>query len=115
MATDFQALISSPTGAYAEGLKFFRGAGMINDTLKRLAADLQTNEIEYAVIGAVALNQHGYHRFTEDIDLLLTREGLDQFRDKLVGLGYRPAFANASKRFRTTAENIAVDIVTTGE
>jgi hypothetical protein len=115
MAVDFQSILSSPTEAYAEGLKFFRGEGMINDALKRLAADLDRSGIDYAVIGAVALNQHGYHRFTEDIDLLLTREGLELFRDKLVGLGYRPAFPNARKKFRTYPDNIPVEVITTGE
>src|SRR6476661_1368487 len=115
MPADFQTILSSPTQTYAEGLRFFRGEGMLNDALKRLAADLDKNGIDYAVIGAVALNQHGYHRFTEDIDLLLTREGLEQFRDKLVGLGYRPAFPEARKKFRTTADNVPVEIITAGE
>jgi hypothetical protein len=115
MAIDFQSVLSSPTAAYAEGLRFFRGEGMINDTLKRLAADLDRNGIEYVVIGAVALNQHGYHRFTEDIDILLTREGLEDFRNKLVGLGYRPAFTDARKKFRTSAENVPIEVITAGE
>ncbi len=115
MAVNFQTVISSPSEAYAEGLKFFRGKGMLNDTLGRLIADLQRCEIDYVVIGAVALNQHGYRRFTEDIDLLLTKEGLEKFREKLVGLGYRPAFSGARKKFRTTEENIPVEIITAGE
>ncbi len=115
MAVDFQTLLSSPSLAYAEGLKFFRGEGMINDALKRLAADLDRNDIEYVVIGAVALNQHGYRRFTEDIDLLLSKKGLEDFRARLVGLGYRPAFEGAKKKFRTTDENIPVEIITSGE
>ena len=61
---------------------------MLNDTLSRLAEDLDRNEIDYAVIGAVALNQHGYQRFTHYIDILLSSSGLEKFRDKLVGLGY---------------------------
>lgn len=115
MAVDYQNLISSPVAAYAEGLKFFNGTGMLNDALSRLVRDLERNGIDYAVIGAIALNQHGYRRFTEDIDLLMTREGLDKFRDKLVGLGYRPAFEGAKKKFRTTEENIPVEIITAGE
>ena len=115
MAVDFQTVISSPAEAYAEGLRFFRGKGMINDALRRLTTDLDQNGIEYVVIGAIALNQYGYRRFTEDIDLLLTREGLEQFKEKLVGLGYRPAFPNARKKFRTTAENVPVEIITAGE
>ncbi|MEJ7849075.1 MAG: hypothetical protein WKF92_13405 [Pyrinomonadaceae bacterium] len=115
MAVDFQTLLASPTLAYSEGLKFFRGEGMINDALKRITADLDRNQIDYAVIGAVALNQHGYRRFTEDIDLLLSKQGLLDFRENLVGLGYRPAFEGAKKKFRTTDENIPVEIITSGE
>lgn len=115
MAVDFQTILSSPAEVYAEGLRFFRGEGMINDALKRLVRDLETHHIDYSVIGAVALNQHGYRRFTEDIDLLLTKEGLETFRERLVGLGYLPAFKGAQKKFRTTEENIPVDIITTGE
>jgi hypothetical protein len=63
----------------------------------------------------VALNQHGYRRFTEDIDLLMTKEGLETFREQLVGLGYLPAFKDARRKFRTTKENIPVEIITAGE
>ena len=115
MAVDFQNLLLSPDVTYAEGIKFFRGKGMLNKALKRIAADLDRQGIDYAVIGAIALNRHGYKRFTEDIDLLLTSEGLEKFREKLVGLGYRPAFEGAKKKFRTTDENIPVDIIASGE
>jgi len=115
MAVDFQTVLSSPTLAYAEGLKFFHGEGMLNNALKRIVSDLERNQIDYAVIGAVALNQHGYRRFTEDIDLLLTNEGLEIFRETLVGLDYRPAFEGAKKKYRTTEENIPVEIITSGE
>ena len=111
---DFQEVISSPTSAYDEGLDFFAGRGMINETLRRIVKDLDDRGIDYAVIGAVALNLHGYKRFTEDIDLLLTKVGLEQFRKELVGLGYRPAFQGARKRFRTS-ENIPIEIITAGE
>lgn len=87
----------------------------MNNALKRLAADLENNGIDYVVIGAVALNNHGYRRFTEDIDLLLTRDGLEKFRETLVGLGYRPAFEGAQKKFRTSDENVPVEVITTGE
>ena len=115
MAVDFQTILSSPDATYDEGLRFFRGKGMINQAVRKIAADLDREGIEYAVIGAVALNRHGYRRFTEDIDLLLTREGLGKFKEKLVGLGYRPAFEGANKKFRTTGENVPVEIIVSGE
>src|ERR1051325_7380086 len=115
MAVDFPTILSSPAEVYAEGLKFFRGEGMINDVLKRLAHDLESRGIDYSVIGAIALNQHGYRRFTEDIDLLLTKEGLERFRDELIGLGYRPAFEGSTRKFRTVQENVPIEIITSGE
>ena len=57
---NFEQLIASPTAAFEEGLAFFRGHGMLNSTLARLASDLDQNGIDYAVIGAVALSQHGF-------------------------------------------------------
>lgn len=115
MRTDFQQIIESPSRAYQEGLRFFMGEGILNETLRRITKDLENHGIEYSLIGAVALNQHGYRRFTEDIDLLLTREGLEKFQKELVGLGYRPAFEGATKKFRTTEENVTVEIITSGE
>lgn len=115
MRTDFQQIISSPTAAYDEGLRFFMGEGILNETLRRVARDLEKHQIDYVVIGAVALNNYGYRRFTEDIDLVLTRAGLEKFQKELVGLGYRPAFQGATKKFRTTAENVTVEIITSEE
>lgn len=87
---------------------------MLNDALTRLARALEQHDIDYAVVGAVALNQHGFQRFTTDIDILLTADGLEQFRDKLVGLGYRPAFEGARKNYRTTDGNVPIDIIISG-
>jgi len=115
MRTDFQQIIKSPVLAYQEGLRFFMGEGILNETLRRLARDLEDRGIDYSLIGAVALNNYGYRRFTEDIDLLLTREGLEKFQKELVGRGYRPAFEGATKKFRTTEENVSVEIITAGE
>jgi hypothetical protein len=66
------------------------------------------------VIGAIALLAHGYPRFTEDIDLVMTSEGLQKFHDELVGLGYTPAFSGARKRLRST-DGVSIEVMTTGE
>jgi len=115
MATDFQQVISTTAGAFDEGLRFFAGKGMVNNALTEIVKKLKDLGIDYAVIGAVALNQYGYRRFTEDIDLLLTPEGLERFRQELIGLGYRPAFEGARKQFRSTSDNIRLEIITSGE
>jgi hypothetical protein len=112
---DFQQILTQPTLAYEEGLRFFRGVGLMNETLRRLARDLEAHGIDYSVIGAIALNQHGYQRFTQDIDLLMTREGLEKFTSELVGRGYRLSFEGATRAFRATAENVPIEVITAGE
>lgn len=112
---DFQQILGSPLLTWQEGFDFFQGKGMINNALHRLVADLEKHGIDYNLIGAVALNQHGYQRFTVDIDVLMSPEGLQKFQDELVGLGYRPAFEGAKKKFRSTQENVPVDIIVAGE
>ena len=91
------------------------GKSLLNNALRRIAADLEEHGIAYSVIGAIALNQHGYRRFTEDIDLLLSKEGLQKFHEQMIGAGYRPAFEGATRKFRTTEENVTIEIITTGE
>jgi hypothetical protein len=100
---------------YAEGLRYLMGEGSLNNALAQLCEDLDRHGIDYMVIGAVALMAHGYPRFTEDIDLVLTREGLEAFHRELVGLGYLPAFAGARKRLRATRGGVPVEIILAGE
>jgi hypothetical protein len=91
------------------------GSGNVNNTLARLASDLKSHNIDYAVIGAVALLAHGYPRFTEDIDLVMTAAGLEKFHSELIGLGYSPAFPGSRKRLRSAPEGVSIEVMTTGE
>jgi hypothetical protein len=100
---------------YAEGLRYLMGEGSLNNALAQLCEDLDAHGIDYMVIGAVALMAHGYPRFTEDIDLVLTREGLEAFHRELIGLGYVPAFEGARKRLRATRGGVPVRSVLAGE
>ena len=100
---------------YEEARRYFMGEGTLNKTLARLSDDLKERGIDYMVIGAVALLAHGYPRFTEDIDLVMTAEGLQKFHEELVGPGYAPAFPGARKRLRSTKDNVSIEVMTTGE
>jgi hypothetical protein len=100
---------------YAEGSRYFMGEGKLHSALGELCSDLDRRGIDYMVIGAVALLAHGYPRFTEDIDLVMTAEGLETFHRELVGLGYTPAFSGARKRLRATRSNVPVEIIVAGE
>lgn len=91
------------------------GTGNVHETLTTLAADLSGANIDYAIIGGMALNAHGYRRETVDVDVLVTAEGLRAFGNQFVGRGYRPAFEGAKKTFRNTKTNTQVEFITTGE
>lgn len=100
---------------YAEGLRYFMGEGTLQGTLAQLSSDLKQRGIDYMVIGAVALMAYGYPRFTEDIDLVLTTEGLESFHRELIGLGYVPAFQGARKRLRSTRDGVPIEFIVAGE
>ncbi|MCA1555264.1 MAG: hypothetical protein LC747_01095, partial [Acidobacteria bacterium] len=91
------------------------GQGDLHGALAQLAADLKRQEIDYMVIGAVALLAYGYPRFTEDIDLVMTPEGLEAFHRNLVGPGYLPAFQGARKKLRSTRDGVSIEVLTSGE
>lgn len=114
--------MSNPAGnsrsvveSYDEALHYFTGQGTLNRSLAHLVADLNEHEIDYMVVGAIALLAHGYPRLTEDIDLVLTPEGLNKFHEQLIGLGYVPAFPGARKRLRSTKDGTRIDVIAAGE
>lgn len=98
----------------SEGSKFFEGASEIQAVLKRLATALRASGIDYVVVGGMALFQHGYRRFTDDIDLLVTREGLKEIHRQLDGLGYLPPF-QGSKNLRDTEHGVKIEFLVSGE
>lgn len=89
--------------------------GKVHATMKRLTRDLEDEGIAYAIIGGMALNLWGYTRATVDVDILLTPDGLANFRNRLVGRGYMLAFVGASKAFRDTQTQVKIEVITTGE
>jgi hypothetical protein len=98
-----------------EGSRFFMKEGKVYETLRALVRLLDQERLDYAVIGDMALAAHGYRRFTEHVDILLRPETVASFREKLLGLGYLPAFPEAKKTFRDTRTGVKIEVKTTGE
>jgi hypothetical protein len=94
--------------------RFFMGEAKVQRALDKVARLLGEDGIPYALIGAMALNAYGYERVTVDVDLLLTREGLAEFKQKHLGLGYVEKFPG-SQGFRDTQNNVTIDVVLSGE
>lgn len=101
--------------AVREAGKFFMKTDPVHETLARITRRLAEENIDYALIGGMALFAHGYRRFTEDVDILTTREGLEAIHTRLVGFGYVPVFPGARKALRDTATGTKVEFITTGE
>lgn len=87
----------------------------IISTARKLGQQLDKHGIDYAIIGGFALNVHGFKRQTLDVDVLITKENLNEFIAKVVYNGFVPRFRGARKSFRDPVTNVGVDIITTGE
>src|SRR5947209_7517822 len=92
---------------------FFEGRSPVQKTMRRLAKRLDKAGIPYAVIGAMAVNAHGAERTTSDVDVLLTREGLQEFRKKFVGKTYETT-PGRPRRFKEKQSGVTVDVLVTG-
>jgi hypothetical protein len=100
--------------AMSEGSKFFQGEGQVHHTLKKITRKLGELGIDYVVVGGMALFEHGYRRFTDDVDLLVTREGLKEIHQELEGMGYVPPF-QGSKNLRDAEYGVKIEFLVTGE
>ena len=100
--------------ALQEGSMFFEEKGGLHDTLRRITGRLRELNVPYAIAGGMALFAHGFRRFTEDVDILVTREGLERLRHELEGRGYVPLFPG-SKNLRDAQSGVRVEFLVTGD
>jgi hypothetical protein len=103
-----------PRWALREGSMHFEKESAVQLTLSRIAAKLAELGVPYAVAGGMALFFHGYRRFTEDVDILVTRDGLRVIHERLEGLGYVPPFAG-SKNLRDTETGVRIEFIVAGD
>ena len=99
--------------ALREGSDHFGLGGSVQQTLITVARRLDSLSICYALVGGMAMFQHGYRRFTEDVDLLVTAEALAEIHEKLIGLGYVLPFPGATQ-LRDTATGVRIEFLVTG-
>ena len=99
--------------ALSEGSRFFEDKSAVQDSLRKITRRLADLGISYAVVGGMALYKHGFRRFTEDVDLLVTPESLKVIHDRLEGLGYVPPFTG-SKQLRDTETGVRIEFLISG-
>ena len=108
-----QRLNENRRWALLEGSLHFEKDSAVHTALQRIAKRLDELCIPYALVGGMAMFLHGYRRFTEDVDMLVTRESLQIIHDKLEGLGYLPPF-EGSKNLRDTQNGVRIEFLIAG-
>jgi hypothetical protein len=114
MQTYEQRLGRNLNWALREGSMHFEEKSAVHRTLQKITQRLNELNIPYAVVGAMAMFAHGFRRFTEDVDILVTRAGLQEIHARLEGLGYVPPF-RGSKHLRDTESGVRVEFLVTGD
>lgn len=90
------------------------GVAEVHQAMRKLVSALDELAIPYAIVGGMALNAYGYTRVTVDVDVLLTRAGLQRFKDHWLGRGYAEKFAG-SRGMRDTELGVAIDVLIAGD
>jgi hypothetical protein len=92
---------------------FFEGKGLVRRTVRRISQRLNQLGIPYAVAGGLALFHHGHRRYTENLDLLVTREGMQEIHARLIGNGFVLASA-LSRSLRDAETGVKIQFLLTG-
>src|SRR5436190_10889303 len=100
--------------AFREGSLHFEKDSAVHRTLTRISRRLDELGIPYAIAGGMALFFHGYRRFTEDVDILVTPDQLQEIHRQLEGRGYLPPF-EGSKNLRDTEYGVRIEFLVTGD
>jgi len=112
---DYETRLDQDTRwALNEGSRHFDEKSAVHATLRRVCKHLDELGISYAVAGGMALFKHGYRRFTDDVDILVTRNDLKRIHEALDGRGYVPLFTG-SKNLRDTESKVRIEFLVTGE
>ena len=93
--------------------RFFMRDDPVHESLRSITKKLADLQIPYAVVGGMALVAHGYDRTTADVDVLVSKEGLDAIHSSLDGLGYVPPFPG-SRSLRDTNTGVRIEFVVSG-
>ena len=75
-------------------------------SFEAIARSLEVASVRYLVAGGLAVNAHGYLRFTKDVDLVvqLDPDNVRRALAALGSLGYRPAIPVAVEQFADAAQ-----------
>ena len=90
------------------------GKSPIHAAAARIAKALSEMDVPFCIAGALAVNVHGHMRTTEDVDILLTPDGLERFKSRWLGRGWVEQFPG-SRGLRDAVNGVNVDVMLTGD
>jgi hypothetical protein len=93
---------------------FFMDESPVQKAAAEIARRLDEMGIDYAIAGALCLGAHGALRATEDVDVLVTREGLERFKAAWLGRGY-VSLRPGGKAVRDTVTGVKVAFLIAGD
>lgn len=80
---------------------------------EKIVAILEDENLPYAVIGALALNQYGHRRVTVDVDLVMREADLQTFKQRWLGRGYAERVVGTGKLIDTEL-GVNIDVLSAG-
>lgn len=89
------------------------GEADVQGALKKLVSILEAEDLPYAIIGALAMNEYGHKRVTVDVDLVMREEDLQRFKRAWLGRGYAERVAGTGKLIDTELR-VDIDVLSTG-
>ncbi len=107
-------LNADPWLAILEGSMHFDETSAVFRSMRKLTTRLDQLQLPYVVVGGMALFLHGFRRFTDDVDLLVTKSTLAAVHSHLEGLGWVPPFAG-SNNLRDAETGVKIEFLVTGE
>jgi hypothetical protein len=87
----------------------------VREAAERLTAALSAAAIPHAIAGGVACNAYGHQRATQDVDVLVNSETLNDVVGALGGGGWTARYAGAKRSWRDAAARVDVDLLLSGE
>ena len=89
------------------------GQAEAQKALEKLVAILEAENVPYAIIGALAMNEYGHRRVTVDVNLIMREEDLLAFKVRHLGHGYAERVAGTGKLLDTDLD-VQIDVLSAG-
>ncbi len=87
----------------------------IASALEVLARRLDEEGVPFGVVGALAVREYGYARYTEDINIVTTAQGLETMHRTLLGRDLVLRAAGLKRSFRDPNLLVNVDVIVAGD